>query len=171
MKTRSVKSSQVPGLSLRVAGSEGLSPSLPTSEMLRADGSEVKEDRRCAGASVDGEGYRAVCSVDGVGGVNDLPSLLAFAVADGQRADGDGVMQRLAVQLNALLHVRVGRQRRQLHLVCCFFCRLGGVGLVVCLGMGGKRWSDKKQGAEQKGAASAGIHGLHKTHENTIHRA
>ncbi len=73
------------------------------SEMLRADGSEVEEDRRCAGAAVDGEGYGAVCAVDGVGGVNDLPSLLAVAVADGQRADGDGVMQRLAVQLNALL--------------------------------------------------------------------
>ena len=60
MKTRSVKSSQVPGLSVRVAGSEGLSPSVADVGMLGADGAEVEIDRSCAGSAIEGEGDGAV---------------------------------------------------------------------------------------------------------------
>ena len=72
-------------------------------KMLGADGAEVQIDRGRAGTAVEGEGDWTIRAFDRVGGDNHFAGDLAVAVAHGQRADGDGVVQRLAVELDGLL--------------------------------------------------------------------
>ena len=110
MNTRSVKSSHVPGLSVNFAGSDGLSPSIAELDVLRADGAEIQIDGSRARTAIQREGDRPVLALHGVRGKDHLADLLAV-VDDRQRAHGDRVVERFAIELNALRHMRVGGQR------------------------------------------------------------
>ena len=82
-------------------------------QMLGADGAEVQIDGGCAGTAIEGEGDRPVVAFHGVGGDHHFAGDFAVVVAHGKRANGDGVVQGLAVELDGLLDVRLGGQRGQ----------------------------------------------------------
>ena len=114
MNTRSVKSSQVPGLSVSVARIGRAVALVAERDVLGADRAEVQIDRRRARAAVEREGHRAIRAVHHEGGEDDFAGLLAVVGRiDGNRADGRGVFQRPAVELHRLIDVRVGGQRRE----------------------------------------------------------
>ena len=79
-------------------------------EVLGADGAEIQKDGGRARTAIQRERDRPVLALHGVRGQDHLRNLLAVVV-DRQRAHGDRVVQRLAIELNALRHMRVGGQR------------------------------------------------------------
>ena len=86
-------------------------------QMLGSESAEVQIDGRSARSAVQGECDRTVFALHCVGGQNHLAGYLAVLVAYGKRAHGDRILERLAVQLHRLLHMRIWRQRGHRRLV------------------------------------------------------
>ena len=79
-------------------------------EVLGPDGAEIQIDRSRARAAIQRESHRPVLALHRVSGKDHFADLLAV-VEDRQRAHRDRVVQRLAIELNALRHMRVRGQR------------------------------------------------------------
>jgi len=92
--------------------------------MLRADGAEVQKNRRSAGSAVEREGNGTVLAGDDVGSEDDLAGFLAVHVVDGKRAHGHLVRQRLAVELHALVDMRIDSWERRFLVSWLIFTRI-----------------------------------------------
>ena len=146
MKTRSVKSSQVPGLSLRVAGSEGLSPSSPNLTCLGPIAPRLRYTDAAPGPPFKAKVTGTILAFDGVGGEDHFAALLAFVV-DRQGADGHLISQGLAAELDALGGVRIRREGRFLlgGLVLIFIFSLLGGGRGRSLGILGRCKGERQE--------------------------
>ena len=110
-----------------VGGGVALCPELDT---LWPDGSKVQVNRCCTRPAVEGEGdwaFGVFRAIQHIGGEHHLSDLLALLVAHRQRADGGGIVQRLAGHVGDLLDRGVGGEGRQVDLVLGLFGLGGGV--------------------------------------------
>jgi hypothetical protein len=94
-------------------------------DALRADGAQIQKDGGRARTAVQREGDRPVLTLHGVRGEDHLARLLA-AFIDRQRAHGNRVMERFAVELNALRNMRIRGQRSLLVAGLLLILRVGG---------------------------------------------
>ena len=110
MNTMSVKSSQVPGLSVNADRIGRTVAFVAGVHVLGADGAEIQIHARCAGTAVERKRHGPVLAFDGVGRSHYLAGDFAILVAHRQRAHRHGVLERLAIELHLLRDVRIGGQ-------------------------------------------------------------
>ena len=126
ISTRSVKRSQVSGLSRRLraraSGSSGAEI-----EHARADQAEMEKGGGRARAAVEHEGERPVGAgvLRHIGGVEHRGALLAGLVVEGERAGGRRVSELAARRVDRMLGDRIRRQQPQ-HAVAGSCCAASG---------------------------------------------
>ncbi len=136
------------------------------------DGAEIQIDAGRAGPAVKRKRNRTVLAFHGVGRGHHLAGHLAVLVAHRQGAHGNGVLERLAVELDLLLHVGIGGERWERGLLGGRFfsaALLTGSGGLVSLRPGGSRGESKTAQDKGNSETEPDILRTGNSHANTIH--
>jgi len=117
--------------------------------VLRPNRAEVEIHRRRTRTAVQGEGHRSIGAVDRVGREHDVARFLPVCAVHRQRAHGGGVAQGVAIELDRLVDVCVGGERRLRISRRSLFGRGGRRGRRGLLGEGatGKNGNQKSEDA------------------------